>query len=231
MGWKGAIRSINAAAKRSSRELEKRQRAQAREQKIAEKFNSAQLAQNEVEQFNRYINQIQSIHKITPKKINWQNIAGTRAPSCPEPTFDSEKKALKALKNFKPNFLHKLLKRTEKAKSNLEKKVNIAKEQDLIKNQEKQSQYLQECKTWKEETDFARKVLSLEIGAVCEVLQKFSAFKNNPDINTNMKLSITAKKELIIDLKLPCKEKIPNEVKTFLQSGSVDTLHSTFAFL
>lgn len=83
MGWKGTVRSINAAAKRADRNAKKRQREIEKKQKQYAKMQELEQAAYEVEAFENYVEIVQSMHKECGDEINWHQISVSNEPTKP----------------------------------------------------------------------------------------------------------------------------------------------------
>lgn len=221
MGWKGTLRSINAAAKRYDREAEKRERARIRESNQLAKLNMVQSAQDEVDQCDEYIHNIQSIHKEASKPINWERIASSTAPVKPKPIEKNEYDAIKKYETFKPNLFHKLLKRVDKVKSALKTNIELARQKDLQQTQHALEVFQQEFEEWKSKVEFAKKLLALDHQAFQEVINQFGAFNKISELGSEINFYLNSNNELALDLYLHSKQIIPNKIKTLLKSGKL----------
>ena len=61
MGWKGTIRSINAAIREAERESKRRQRELERQRKECEKLAALERAELEVAEYENYIERLTTI--------------------------------------------------------------------------------------------------------------------------------------------------------------------------
>ncbi len=83
MGWKGTVRSINAAAKRADRNAKKSQREIEKKQKQYAKMQELEQAAYEVDVFENHIEIVQSMHKECGDEINWHQISLSNEPTKP----------------------------------------------------------------------------------------------------------------------------------------------------
>ncbi|MFQ2321333.1 hypothetical protein [Aeromonas dhakensis] len=91
MGWKGTLRSINAAAKRADRHAKRRQRELLKNQIAYEKMQELEKAAYEVDVFENYIDVIQSIHKDCGDSVDWLKISTSQEPAKPLIISDNER--------------------------------------------------------------------------------------------------------------------------------------------
>lgn len=232
MGWKGTLRSITAASNRYSRELEKRERAQAREEqrlekqfikkeKELEKLNMLLSAHEEVDEYETYINKIKSMHKNVLCSIDWEKIANSNPPQQPNPIIENEQFAKERYNKFKPNLLHKIFKRTDKIKAKLEQDILLAKKIDQEKTNENIKNFKKEYINWENNVEEANKVLNFDPEILEVIISKFTILDKLPELGTNINLNLNDNNELIIDIFLHGENIIPTQVKTLLKSGKV----------
>ena len=112
MGWKGAVRSMAAAARRAEREAIGRQRELERQQKEIEQMEELDRAALEVGLYENRIEVLLSIHKDCSDGWNWGQISTASEPMKPSKSDKHESKAQARLKSFKPGVADKLFGRT-----------------------------------------------------------------------------------------------------------------------
>ena len=83
MGWRGTLRSINAAASRYDREQKRKQRELERQRKQYEKMQALEKAYFEVQEFENYIDVLNSIHKECDEEWKWEDISQIPLPEEP----------------------------------------------------------------------------------------------------------------------------------------------------
>lgn len=88
MTWKSTLRSINAAAKRAERESRRRQKEFEARRKQLQKAQELELAQFEVEEYENYIELIQSMHIDCDSEYDWNIIVNS--PPSPEPQLSND---------------------------------------------------------------------------------------------------------------------------------------------
>ena len=84
MGWKGALRSIQAEVRRQEREAQKRQREYAKQQKEFVRMHELEAAAYEVESFKNYLKVITSVHVDCGPVLDWAEIRSRPAPTEPQ---------------------------------------------------------------------------------------------------------------------------------------------------
>lgn len=105
MGWKGAVRSINASIKAAKRENARYERERIKQRKIDEKNRALRDAQLEYKEFNDYCKMIQTLHHECSDPIDWNSISKTKGPKEPRYSKKFEKKASENKNNYKPGVI------------------------------------------------------------------------------------------------------------------------------
>ena len=221
MGWKGTLRSVNAAVNRMEREANRRQRELARQQKIQNKINELEQAAYEVEIFNDYIKQIKTIHTECSPVIDWMRIARQAEPVKPTRLSAKEVAAKRKLENFKPGVFQKLLGRSEEAKKKLQNKVIAAKCEDDEVYENALREYQLDMLSWSDECGLARKVICGDPQSYIHVLEKFGGFKEIGDLGTGLQFTVSEEAFVRVDLNIHSKDIIPADSKSLLKSGKL----------
>src|SRR3954447_4079196 len=102
MGWKGALKSVQASIRQAEKEAERKRKHQAKLQML----NDAEIT---VEEHNEYIERITSIHAhCISGEIDWKKIANQSAPSEPKQLNQHEAKAQYEYDTYKPSLFDKI---------------------------------------------------------------------------------------------------------------------------
>lgn len=221
MGWKGTLRSVNAAVNRMEREANRRQREHSRQQKIQNKINELEHAAYEVEMFNNYIKQIKTIHTQRSPVIDWTRAARQPEPMKPIRLDTKEVAARRKLEKFKPSMFQKLFGRSEKAQKELQDKVISAKCADDETHKDAIREYQLDMSSWNDECELARKVVCGDPQSYIYVLEKFGGFAEIGDLGTGLQFSVSEDSFVRVDLNIHANEIIPAESKSLLQSGKL----------
>ncbi len=220
MGWKGTIRSIQAANRRMEREAKRREKELARRQMEIEKMEELEQAAYEVDVFENYIERIQSVHKDSSESLDWPTISKQEAPVKPKPQNSHELKAQQQLDDFKPNFLHSLFKRTKKISDELRKKIEVAKQKDQDDYENALVEYESEKSEWESTQALAQKVMALDSKALIEVIKEHGSFNEIDEIGTRLNFSIE-KGAVSVEAHVQGEDIIPTETKSLLKSGKL----------
>lgn len=223
MGWKGALRSLQAAANRAERDSRRRQNELQRQHKQLAKMLERERAAYEVALYNNHVELVRSIHKECGSEWNWHRIKASARPNQPTKLRNSERAAEDALKNFRPNIIHKLLGRVERKRQSLAEGVNSAVERDEEKYQEALRRYRQQYSEWQESQELADRVLSGDLQAYLEVINEVSPLREINELGSKLAFSLRDRRLIEVTLRVNGEEVIPSEVKTQLQSGKLST--------
>lgn len=204
---------IDRESKRKQRELDKRY-------KLREKMEELAQAQYDVEVFENYIEQIQSLHKEGSELINWLKLKNEEAPLEPKLEYTKMIQAEFRFNTFKPNFLHKIFNMTESKKKSLLKNIETSKVIDEQAYEQSLINYRQTYQEWLEQVNLAERVLNKEEKALIEVIEEMNPFKEIHDLGTSLEIMFK-ENILYIELNVHSQNIIPNKVKSLLKSGKL----------
>lgn len=234
MGWKGNIRSFNAAINRSIRESERRQRArdrQAREQAKAEaehmrfqqQAHDQNTAKNTVAVHERKLIEIVSYHHHCNGDMDWHYIREEPCPTEPSPVKSRSSVIQKKIDDFKPLFFDKII-NTEKWRSKrLQTKLQAALEQDDKEYQFRLSQFRKDAENWQSRQVMAARLFGGDNAAFIEAIKAHEFFIDAlpcDDINFNM----DQHKNLIIEIGVASLDEIvPPEEHSLTKTGKLSS--------
>ncbi|WP_419767138.1 hypothetical protein [Arcobacter sp.] len=226
MGWRGNLRTINSTLNKIDRESKRKQRELEKRHKNKQKIEELEQAKYDVEVYENYIEQIQSLHKEGSEKINWIALKNEQAPQEPKLIYTKQQEAESIFNNFKPNFFHKIFNRVEKKKQSLLKEIEKSKILDEQNYEQKKLTYKKEYTDWKEQIELATKVLNNEEKAFLDVIQELNPFEEINNLGTKLDFKLD-KRYLYIDLNVHSQDIIPNESKYLLKSGKLSSKNLT----
>lgn len=183
MGWKGTMRSVAAAARRMEKEAERRRKAQL-------KVQIASDAAADVENWERYIADIVSVHCDQTKRINWQKMFDKAQPAEPKKTDKFESEIKKKLALLKPSIFDFLSGGFAKRESNLLTALNEAIKKDEIVNNERYAIFQKEFKEWEDDRKLAGKLLKGDSEAYREVIGEMQTMSQNDLIGSVVNFEI-----------------------------------------
>ncbi|MBY8045365.1 hypothetical protein KW482_01290 [Vibrio fluvialis] len=221
MGWKGTVRSINAAAKRADRNAKIRQREIEKKQKQYAKMQELEQAAYEVEAFENYVEIVQSMHKECGDEINWHQISVSNEPTKPTCSNMLENEATRQKEAYKPSFIDKLFKRVDSKLSALNLAIESAKQKDSNNYEASLQTWNQECEDWADSVEQAKKVLAGSPEAKIEVIKEMSPFSELDALGSSLHLSISDTSLITVNVQIHGDDIIPSEQKSLLNSGKL----------
>ena len=125
MGWKGTLRSMEAAARRAERESRRQYNELLRQQKQLQNMMERQRAAFEVQLYENRIELLRSIHKDCGPSWDWSTIYSSSPPAPPTRSHTRGNRAQLMLDGFEPAFWDKLFRRVESKRQALRLAVEI----------------------------------------------------------------------------------------------------------
>lgn len=183
MGWRGTLRTINAAANRAARESERQHKAELKAQIADESAEAVYL-------WEQRLSELVSFHKEDVDRIDWQSISQMPEPSRPTPDASNTVKAKSALDSFKPGLRHKLFGGTERKVTKLKSKLDKAVEKDRELHKQKAAKYQQAYQEWQTDVTMANRVIAGDAQALKEVLGENQTLSNQPLLGASISFDI-----------------------------------------
>lgn len=221
MGWKGTLRSINAAASRYDRAQKTRQRELERQRKQYEKMQALEKAVFEVQEFDNYLDVILSIHKECDDEWDWEEIANIPPPNNPVKLNTNEEVARKRFEDYNPSFMDKTLKRVEKRIKVLEEEVNYAKERDEEIYQNELNVFQESIKEWGKTKRIADGIVEGNIESYSELITEVNPLDEISELGSSIQYRYHSKDGLEVDLYVNSEQVVPMQLKTLLKSGKL----------
>jgi len=221
MGWKGAVRSIGAAARAAERDAKRRQRELERQQKQYQKLQELEQAAYEVEVFENHIEIIQSVHKECNDPIDWLSISTSKEPIKPENLKKHEKEARSKVKSYSPSLIDKILKKAEQKKKVLEQNIGLSIKKDKTEHNDAISAWEEKVADWKESVSLAKQLLSGAETAKINAIKELNPFSEISTLGSNIAVVTGPSGFVEATIHVHGKDIVPNEVKSLLKSGKL----------
>lgn len=184
MGWKGAVRSMAAAARRAEREADRRRKQHAKQQ-------MADDAADAVAEWQDRIRDIVSLHVDPTDDLDWQAVLRTPEPQEPRRTSAHESAAAARLASFQPSIWDFLRGGSERRRERLEQYVIDGRAEDDEAYSNATATYLRKHAEWRSETVLAKRLLGGEIAAQREVISEMQLFNDEGLLGTHIAFQIT----------------------------------------
>lgn len=209
MGWRGSLRSLNAATNRMNRDAERQYKAHVKE---VQRQNS----ENEVERQGAFIESLVSVHNSVGKSWNWEKISKV-TPRKPKYASENEDIATKNLADYEPNFFARLFKLVEKKKEKLRKKIEYAQKEDRTCHKQKMVDY----EYRKKKLGVAEKIIAGDPEGFIEGLTLAEPFKDNPYIGSGISYDIQSPESVVVKVSVNTTEVVPDKLYSVLKSGKL----------
>lgn len=223
MSISGVLRTLNAAANRAERENRRRQKEYQRLAKDRAKLQEQERALLEVEEYENYIELIQSIHKDVGNDINWSTILKTPSPKDPIKEIKHEAIAINTNNNYKPSLTDRLFNKTEKKKKILKENIESAKAQDNKIHNKNIQKFNQDLKDWENALNLAKSILEGEEKAYLLAIKEMGSFEEIEQLGSELKIDFINKEFLRVNFQVYENRIIPKEIKILLKSGKLST--------
>lgn len=223
MGWRGALRAIEAAERRAQRDAQRRYKQLQRRAKEHAKLSALEQARLEVEMYENRLEVLLSIHKEQGDEWNWQQIVNTPPPV--EPVrgnrHEAEVEGRKAV--YKPGFFDNLFGKAKKQAAAFEVESYMAKDRDEREFQSAWAQYQRDHAEWENEKALAASVLAGDHDAYVRVLRELSPFAELSELGSSLNFRIHTPQLMEALVKVSGEQAIPSEIKSLTSSGKVST--------
>ncbi len=184
MGWKGAVRSMAAAARRAEREAERRRKLYAKEQMIED-------AADAVAEWQDRIRDIVSLHVDPTDDMDWGAVERQPEPLEPSRSDRREVEAAARLDAFQPRFWDFFWGGSEKHRTGLEEAVLEARAADDRAYQQTIDDYQARHAEWKSDTALAKRLLSGDVSAQRDVIAEMQSLSEEGLIGTHLSFRIS----------------------------------------
>lgn len=182
MGWRGTLRSLEAAARASARESERRR-------KIAFKAQVVASAAEAVAAWEDHIDNLTHVRSAPVEVIAWSSIANEPAPREPQQLSKNLDAARLALDSFKPQFFDFLMGGSEKRRRKLQEALERAPALDAAEFAAARSAYARAHEEWFADTSVAQGVLRHEPSALKKVMEEAKPFAADGYIGSSIAFS------------------------------------------
>jgi len=223
MGWKGALRSMEAAGRRAEREAKRQHNALLQQQKHLQKMLERERAAFEVQSYENRIDLLRSIHKDCGPIWDWRGVYSSSAPAPPTNSQNRTNAARSALDRFKPTFWDKLFRRVESKRKRSTLAVEQAEKADANEYLEAVTNYEKEMADWQERREIASRVLAGNLQSFKEVIEEIGPFREVSDLGSGVGFGFRDTSVIEVTLKINDQNVIPSETKSLLQSGKLST--------
>lgn len=184
MGWRGAVRSMAAAARRAEREAERRRKYYAKQQMIEE-------AADAVAEWHDQMREIVSLHIDPTGDMDWEAVLREPEPQEPSRTDIRKAEAAVRLDAFRPRFWDFLWGGSERRREGLQQAIIDARVEDEQAHQQAMDAYRIRHTEWKVDRDLAKRLLSGDVSAQRDVIAEMQSLSEEGLIGTHLSFRIS----------------------------------------
>lgn len=162
-----------------------------------------------VEDYNRIIESITTIHKIPPNNIDWEEISKQQDYSLDD-IGPNQQIVMDELNNYKPTFRDKLFNRVEARKRIIKEKLEDAKVLDL-----------KHFRELNEKKELAIKILENDFEAWDKAFSTFHTFNTENFFNNKLSLVITEDQQVTIKITVNNQDIVPKEILSLTKTNKL----------
>ena len=221
MGWKGTLRSLEAASRRAERDARRRQRELERRQLEADKMQELEQAQHEVASFENHIEVITSVHVDCGESWDWEKIASAPKPTEPQRLTTYEERARLSFEEYEPTLKDKILRRVEAKQQELKEGIERGKQRDEEDYESHLSEYRQKCDEWDQNREIAKGILAGNPDAYIEAIRQVAPFSEIGELGSYVTFDVEDASSVVATLHTHGDDVIPRQRKNLLKSGKL----------
>ena len=219
MGWRGALRSMQAAARQAEREAERGRKASERAHRAYLKERALADAAAEVRAYEEDVRELTTLHHEVPEAWDWDAIVRAPIPPAPPRSDANEARATRALNSFRPSFFDKLFGRSTRKRDALVQGVTRARVKDEAGYKAARAAYEKQVEEQAELQALAKRILKREGEAFAEAIRAYQEDIANEIRAQSVGITIDAENRMQVVIQTRGDEVLPPDKKTLLRSG------------
>jgi len=185
------IRSYAAAINRAEKEQQRTAREAAKRFKKQQKEEAISNASEAVNNYNYYVDLIQTLHKNCTDRVDWDQIISTPMPDEPRKEILNEERALQNLNGYKPSLIEKIFGASKKKVNILKELIEDAKRKDENEFVILRNQYLAKLEDWELLQKISKGVKTNDPNSYREALQYFNPFSDIGELGNRIEFSFS----------------------------------------
>jgi hypothetical protein len=223
MGWRGFVRSINAANRRAERAAASRHRVLVQQQAQASRMAAQALAAYTVELQETWIETLTSLHKDVSFLYDWAAIVAAPPPPQPVDPRTNEQAATRAAAAYVPNALDRMLGREAPRRQELASAIDMVRATDAAQHNQLMAHYEQEYARWDWFHRVGLGVLAGDTSAYRPVLEHLSPFAELEGIGSAVAVTIERPGYAEAVLRVNGEQVVPAEERRLRADGLLST--------
>lgn len=221
MGWRGSLRSYQAAVRREQREARRRLRELVREHKEAERRAEQEHAEQAVARYEAMIEALTSVHRECGPRVDWASIAGAQPPSRPTPVTSGAAVAEQVRDAYRPGLFARLFGTAPKRRAALEAEVAAARERDRQATELSLQAHAQQCEEHAASVAMARAVLAGDLEAYVAALDELDVFEELRELGVEIEIAALAADVVRVQLIAQERQVVPGEQASLTARGKL----------
>ncbi len=220
VGWRGALRSMHAAAVRQQRANQRELRELNRQAKERQHHAVQDAAQKAVARYEAQIRMLTSMHRECGPRIDWRAVANATPLPSPAAASVRTQAAEAALVAYRPRFLSRLLGRTKAERSALEQALEVARGDDERETRTLLAAHAEQCRELEEAKIVGAAILRGDTSKYAEALRETDAFDNLGDEDAGLTFHAPSSKLATLHMALPKQgQVVPDEILSVSKRG------------
>lgn len=223
MGWKGTLRSMQAASRRAERNAQRKQRELEKRHREYARMEALEQAAYEVEVYENHIEVLLSVHRESMETVDWAACIERPEPVHPECQATHELAAVEKLERYRPGLFARLFKLQQRHIKRLTAQIDEARQVDAEAFEQAVAAWQTEHAQWLSDSALAKRLLNHEREAKLEAIELLNPFDDISMLGTSISFHAHPGGLLEAVLSVHGERVIPSEVKSLLQSGKLST--------
>lgn len=179
----------------------------------AKREETLKASENEVREYNEYIERLKSVHKECEPPISWEEVKREPPPFVKGEVGPMQQAAINELMEYKPTLAEQMMPEMEKEKrEKLRDAVEAAKEEDL-------EAYF----VWQSTRDIATRILDGDLDAYLDAIESGNPFEELTDFGSDFEFFAEEGNAIVVQFNVKGKELIPEQEPFIGADGEVST--------
>lgn len=221
MGWKGTLRSMQAASRKAERNAQRRQRELEKRRSEYAKMEALEQAAYEVEVHENQIEVLLSVHRESAERVDWLASAERPEPIRPMPHSRNELLAKASLDTYQPGLIARMFKLQRRQIDKLTRQVEKARNLDALEFEQSLNAWRAEHAEWSSEKALADRLLAGDHTAKRDAIELLHPFEDISMLGSSITFNVHSSGVVEAVLSVHGERVIPAETKSLLQSGKL----------
>ena len=223
MGWRGTLRSLQAAARQAEREAERRNREWAKEEKLALRIAELESAEEEYLEYVKEVEDLITVHTECSPRSNWEAFRTASPPGVPIRKDNRESLARQHLEEYRPGLKDKILRREETTRKRLEQAVDEGRTLDDKKFEEALRDYEKQKRDFDRRKTIAEGIDEGDVAAFIDAIKEVDSLSKIGGLGSSVSFRF-AKWYVEATVRVHSEDRVPSKEKRLLSSGKISVI-------